>query len=202
MNSLLPRMRLVALSTASAAARAGSVSVSTEPTTRWSELSPPVVARETMTTVASNARTALTPSSSKLEAALSHRLAQGLDAGLGGATKFTGLRGQPLALPAKRLRIAPRQAHLRTAAPVGQAIQHELGEAQALAERVRGSHDRPGEGEFRDWRQSRRRGKAYATPRLRTQHQPRRSARAAARTSLESFSAWAKRAALEAAESG
>ena len=176
-------------------------SVSTEPTTRWSEPSPPVVARETMTTVASNARTALTPSSSKSRP-LWHRLAQGLDAGLGRAAQFTGLRAQPLALPAKRLRILPRQAHLRTAAPVGQAVQHELGEAQALAERVRGSHDRPGEGEFRDWRRNPRRGKAYATPRLRSQHQPRRSARAAARTSLESFSAWAKRAALEADESG
>src|SRR5688572_13105351 len=64
MKSRFPRIRLVALSTASAAARAGSSSVSTDPTTRWSEPSP-LVARDTITTVASKARTALTPNSSK-----------------------------------------------------------------------------------------------------------------------------------------
>ena len=117
MKRRLPRMRLVALSTANAAPRAGRFrsGPSRPPGGRPLAL---VVARDTMMTVASNARTALTPSSSKSHAAL-HRLAQRLDAGLGRATKFTGLGGQPFALPGKRLGIPPGEATFARQRPLG-----------------------------------------------------------------------------------
>src|SRR5207247_11308100 len=60
----LPRRRFVALSTASDAARGGSVSVREEPTSREA-LAACRAERETITTVASKARTAFTPRSSK-----------------------------------------------------------------------------------------------------------------------------------------
>src|SRR5918998_1961411 len=65
MYNRFPRIRLVALSTASAAPLGVSASVRYEPTTRW-PLPSPCTPSETITTVASNARTAFTPSSSKL----------------------------------------------------------------------------------------------------------------------------------------
>jgi hypothetical protein len=65
MNRRLPRMRLVALRTARAAPRAVSFSVRYDPTTRC-PLPSPCTASETMITVESKARTALTPRSSKL----------------------------------------------------------------------------------------------------------------------------------------
>ena len=94
-----------------------------------------MVASETMTTVASKARTALTPSSSNTIPPCT-ACAQGVHAGLRGAPQLAGLGGQSLALAGEALRILPRETHLRAAPAVGQAVQHELGEAQALAEGV------------------------------------------------------------------
>ena len=92
----------------------------------------PARASETMTTVASNARTALTPEQLETHAAL-HRLRQGLDARLGRATKLTGLRCQPLALTGNRLRFLHVSPTSRAAAAVGQPVQRELGETEPLA---------------------------------------------------------------------
>ena len=92
-----------------------------------------------MTTVASNARTALTPEQLEGDLALD-RLGEGVDAGLRRAAQLAGLRAEALVLAGELLGFLPRQPDPCTAPPVRQAVQHELGEAEPLAERVGRRH--------------------------------------------------------------
>ena len=84
-----------------------------------------------MTTVASNARTALTPSSSKLSPPAPP--AQGHDARLGRAPQLPGLRREPFAFTGELLGFFPCQPDPGPASAVRQPVQRELRKTEPLA---------------------------------------------------------------------
>lgn len=64
-------------------------------------------------------------------------LAQGADAGLGRAAKFSGLGGQAVRCAGKLFRATPGEANPDAATAIGETVEHELGKSQALVAQYR-----------------------------------------------------------------